>query len=395
MGKKYTIIEVGDRKTRREFLLLPVRIYKTDPCYIRPLDRDIERVFDPVKNKLFRKGECTRWILADEKGTTVGRVAAFIDHRNAEKNDQPTGGMGFFDCINDQEAASALFDQCKAWLSARGMEAMDGPVNFGERHEWWGLLVEGFYEPNYCMPYNFPYYKELFENYGFQLYFKQFTFHRMVSGGISDAVKNKADKVLQDPLYTFKPIDKSKLPVTIEDFRQVYNKSWGKHFGVSAISSAQARALFKKLKPILDPDLLWFAYYNNKPVAFFLMIPELNQIFRHLHGELHLINKLRFLYYKKRKVCNKMLGMLFGVVPEHQGKGVESAIVVAFSRLANQKGFQYKEIEMTWIGDFNPKMIRVAEHIGGKVIKTHHTYRYLFNRSKPFQRAQMIDYGKD
>ncbi len=395
MGEKYTIIEVCNRKTRREFLLLPVRLYKKDKNYIRPLDRDIERVFDPKMNKFFRKGVCTRWILVNERGKTVGRVAAFIDRRTAGKNGQPTGGLGFFDCINDQEAASALFDHCKAWLEEKGMEAMDGPINFGERHEWWGLLVEGFTEPNYCMPYNYPYYKDLFESYGFKLYFKQFTFHRPVEGGLSGKVLMKAEKVLQNPDYSFSPINKSKLALITEDFRTVYNKSWGKHSGVSEISSSQARALFKKLKPILDPDLLWFAFYKNEPVAFFLMIPELNQIFRHLNGKLHLINKLRFLYYKKRKICTKMLGMLFGVVPEHQGKGVESAIVVAFSRLAYQKDFHYTEIEMTWIGDFNPKMIHVAEQIGGRVVKIHHTYRYLFDRSKPFRRAQMIDYSMD
>ncbi|HNS16589.1 MAG TPA: hypothetical protein PKH94_09815 [Bacteroidales bacterium] len=391
MGKKYTTIEVNNRRTRKEFLLLPVRLYKKDQWYIRPLDRDVERVFDPERNKFFRMGECTRWILVDERGKTVGRVAAFIDRKTSGKNEQPTGGIGFFDCINDQEAASALFDQCRAWLAAKGMEAMDGPVNFGERHEWWGLLVEGFSEPNYCIPYNYPYYKDLFEKYGFQLYFRQFTFHRTVAGGLSDAVTKKAERVLQDPDYAFGPMDQSKMQRIIEDFTNVYNKSWSKHSGVSPISSSQARALFKKLKPILDPNLLWFAYYKNEAVAFFLMIPELNQIFRHMNGKLHLLNKLRFLYYRKRKICTKMLGMLFGVVPEHQGKGVESAIVVAFSRLAYQKDFNYTEIEMNWIGDFNPKMIHVAEQIGGKVIKIHHTYRYLFDRSKPFQRAKMID----
>ncbi len=391
MGKNYTIIEVHDRKTRREFRMLQVRLYKKDKAYIRPLDRDIERVFDPGKNKFFRHGECTRWILQDAQGKSIGRVAAFIDRKTAEKNDQPTGGMGFFDCIKDQEAASLLFDQCKQWLQTRGMEAMDGPINFGERNQWWGLLVDGFYEPNYCMPYNFGYYRELFENYGFQLYFKQFTFHRTIQGGLSDVVRTKADKILQNPDYSFRPLEKSKLSSAIEDFRDVYNKGWVKHAGVAQMSSVQAKALFKSIKSILDPDLLWFAYYKNEPVAFYFMLPELNQIFKYMNGKFHLINKLRFLYYKKRKVCKKMLGMLFGVVPEHQGKGVEAAIVVAFTRLAFKPGFKYNEIEMNWIGDFNPKMIHVAEQIGAKIYKTHHTYRYLFDRSKPFSRAPMID----
>ena len=49
--------------------------------------------------------------------------------------------MGFFECINDESVAFAMFDKCKAWLQERGMEAMDGPINFGERDRWWGLVV--------------------------------------------------------------------------------------------------------------------------------------------------------------------------------------------------------------------------------------------------------------
>jgi GNAT superfamily N-acetyltransferase len=391
MEKIYKIVEVNDRKTKKEFLLLPVRLYKNDKSYIRPLDQDIERIFDPRKNKYFRHGVCQRWILLDNKGVTVGRVAAFIDRKTAGKYDQPTGGMGFFECINDRDAAFMLFDQCKEWLAHKGMEAMDGPINFGERYQWWGLLIDGFTEPNYSMPYNFGYYRELFEAYGFQLYFKQYTYRRTVRDDLIDVVKNKADKVLQNPDYSFRHHDKSKIKQFTEDFRIVYNKGWARHTGVAQMSSLQARALFKKLKPIMEPNLLWFAYHKGDPVAFFLMLPELNQIFKYMNGKFHLFNKLRFLILKRRGVIKKMLGTIFGVIPEHQGKGVESAIVVAFSKVAFSPGFKYTELEMNWIGDFNPKMMKVAEQVGGKIYKTHHTYRYLFDRQKEFHRAPSID----
>src|SRR5690606_1424076 len=144
----------------KEFLNLPVRLYKNEPAWIRPLDADVENVFDKSKNKTFRQGESIRWILKNDKNETIGRVAAFINQKTVHKhNDQPTGGMGFVECIDDKEAAFVLLDACKNWLQERGMEAMDGPVNFGERDKWWGLLVEGFeIEPNYNCNYNFPYY---------------------------------------------------------------------------------------------------------------------------------------------------------------------------------------------------------------------------------------------
>lgn len=102
----------------------------------------------------------------------MGRVASFIDEHTCRMDSYAVGGMGFFECIDDRKAAFMLFDRCREWLEARGMEAMEGPVNFGERNEWWGLLVDGFVQPNYGMPYTHKYYIKFFEEYGFLDYFK-------------------------------------------------------------------------------------------------------------------------------------------------------------------------------------------------------------------------------
>ena len=392
MKQNFQIKEVNDKDTARKFLMFPVRLYKNEKNWIRPLDKEIEKVLDPKQNKYYRRGKCNRWILVDKNGKTIGRVAAFFDRKQLKKYDQPTGGMGFFECINDKEAAFMLFDQSKEWLKEQGLEAMDGPINFGERHQWWGLLVDGFYEPNYCMPYNFKYYRDLFESYGFKLFFNQFTFRRDMSPELDEVVLRKAQKIISNPDYRFSHLEKRNLEQHIQEFRTVYNKSWVKHTGVSEMGSAQARALIKKIKPILEPKLLWFAYYKDEPVAFFLMLPELNQIFKHVNGKLNLVGKLKFLYHKQMKTCQKALGTIFGVVPEHQGKGVEAAIIVEFveNNLRDPK-FQYKELEMNWIGDFNPKMIHVVKQIGGKSHKTHITYRYLFDRTKEFKRERFIE----
>jgi hypothetical protein len=390
MEKKYTLIEVHDKKSKKAFIRLPVWLYRNDKTWIRPLDNDVERIFDPGQNKYFQHGECTRWILNDSSGQTVGRVAAFIDNNQAFKHDQPTGGMGFFECINDKEAAFALFDQCMNWLKEKGMEAMDGPVNFGERHQWWGLLIEGFSEPNYCTPYNFSYYRDLFEAYGFKLYFRQYTYHRRVTSELQDTVRKKAEKILTNHDYTFRHLDIKQINRFTEDFRTVYNKGWIKHTGVNIMSEVQAKATIKKLVPILDERLVWFAYYNHEPVAFFIMLPEVNQIIKHLNGKMDLVGKLKYYYHKKAKTCKKVLGMLFGVVPEQQGKGVEAAIVVVFANVVASGHLHYIDLEMNWIGDFHPKMMHVAEQVGGKILKTHITYRYLFNPKAEFKRAPMI-----
>lgn len=385
------IIEVTDKRTQKEFLQLPVRLYKNEQNWIRPLDKDIEKVFDPTKNKYFEHGECTRWILVNDQKETIGRVAAFIDRKTAYTFDQPTGGMGFFECINDQKAAFLLFDTCKEWLEARNMEAMDGPINFGDRMNWWGLLVDGFYEPNYGMFYHFPYYQQLFEAYGFNVYFKQFTYYRKLRENFLDErLVRAAERTFQNPDFHFEHCRKDNLEKYGEDFRTIYNKAWAKHDGVEEMTPAQIKATMSDLKPVLEEDLLWFAYYKGEPVAFFLMLPELNQIFKHVNGKLDLIGKLKFVYHRWKGTCKKMFGVVFGVVPEFQSKGAAVAIIIKFYEICWAEDFRYDELEMNWIGDFNPKMMKVAESVGGSIRKTHVTYRKLFDETKPFKRAPII-----
>jgi len=139
-----TVIEVKDKKTKKAFLDVARLIYKNDPNWVCPLDNNVEAVFDPEKNNFHKHGKCIRWILTDDSGRTIGRIAAFINDKKAWHYDQPTGGIGFFECINDQKAAFLLFDTAKQWLQANDMKAMDGPINFGENDTFWGLLIEGF-----------------------------------------------------------------------------------------------------------------------------------------------------------------------------------------------------------------------------------------------------------
>lgn len=386
-----TIIEVNSKAIIKEFIQLPVRLYKNEASWIRPLDKDIENIFDPKKNKTFRNGRCIRWVLKDDGGLTIGRIAAFVNEKTVNKdNDQPTGGVGFFECINDQNAANLLFDTGKQWLEDQGMEAMDGPINFGERDKWWGCLIDGYHiEPNYNCNYNFPYYKELFENYGFQEYFQQYTFGRKVRAPFSQRLMEKGQRVMEDPEsgYSFEHLKLKNLDKYTEDFRIVYNKAWARHKGVSKMTSLQAKAIMKQMKPIIDEKIIWFGYHSGEPVAFYINLPEVNQIFKYVNGKLDLIGKLKFVYHKWRKSCNKMLGLVFGIVPEHQGKGVEGALVLATAQMVQKDYQRYDDLEMNWIGDFNPKMIRVVEQVGGDIVKTHVTYRKLFDESKPFKRC--------
>jgi hypothetical protein len=392
------ILEVGnDPKLQKQFLNLPVKLYEGNQYWIRPLDNDVEDIFDRNKNKYFKHGDCIRWIATDENGQTVGRVAAFVNNNTANKgNDQPTGGMGFFESIEDQSVAFALFDQCKNWLIAQGMEAMDGPINFGERDRFWGVLSNGFdKEPTYGMGYHWPYYKDFFVAYGFQTYFEQFTYWMLtaeegVRKTAHPAFINRAERIYNTPGYEFRHIKKNNLSQVAEEFKDIYNKAWASNQGTDDISSEKAQALMQKLKPVIDEELIWFGYHEGKPIAFFIMLPELNQVFKHVNGKMDLIGKLKFLYHKLLKTNRKAFGVVFGVVPEYQSKGVECAIGLAFSRIVWQPNSQYKELEMNWVGDFNPKMIKFVQLLGAVPHKTHITFRYLFDRTKEFKRHKVM-----
>lgn len=384
------LVIVDNKQTAKQFIDTHVALNKHIPEWIRPLDKDIEQVFDPEKNKAFRQGECVRWILKDDHGKLIGRIAAFVNKRYKTKGDtQPTGGVGFFDCINDQAAANLLFDTARDWLKSKGMGAMDGPINFGERDRWWGLLVEGFYEPLYCMNFNPPYYKDLMENYGFQPFFHQICYAMSVDTQLQDKFFARHAAIAQDPGYRAEYIDKKNLAKYAEDFSIVYNKAWARHEGGKDITKQQALNIFKQMSAAMDAKVVWFVYYKNEPVACWLNLPELNQFFKHMNGKFGMFQKLQFLYLKLMKKCKKFTGIVFGIVPEFQGKGVDAYMIVEGAKVI-QKELPYTQYELQWIGDFNPKMLNIAESLGTQPSRKLTTYRYLFDRTKEFHRHPIL-----
>lgn len=383
------LVQVLDKSFSKEFLEVPITIYKNDPNFIRPLDKDVNDVFDPKKNKAFRYGECARWLLKDND-ILIGRIAAFINKKYRNKGDeQPTGGIGFFECINNQQAADMLFDVAKSWLIRRGMEAMDGPINFGERDRWWGLVIEGFKPPIYLMNYNLPYYQTLFENYGFKKFYNQVCWHLFVQTKLNEKFIEQDKKYSANPEFKAIHIRKKQLQKFATDFSMVYNKAWANHEGNKQLNKELAYKMFKAMKPVMDEDLIWFVYHNDEPIAFWVNLPELNQIFKHLNGKFGVFEKLRYLWLKKKGVCNKFTGIVFGVIPEYQGKGIDYYMIVEGAKVIQKK--KYNELELQWQGDFNPKILNISRNIGAKQSRMLATWRYLFDRSKEFKRHPFLN----
>jgi len=266
---------------------------------------------------------------------------------------------------------------------------MDGPINFGERLAWWGLLVDGFHAPLYQMNYNPPYYQSLFEGYGFQLYFSQICFARTTDEGLQAKFHERHAQVSKDPNYRAVMIRKGDLARFAKDFAYVYNKAWAGHGGGKEIEDRVALKMFQSMKAVLDEHINWFTYYKDEPVAMWINLPDLNQWFRHLHGKFGLWQKLKFLWVKKFGTCDRFVGLVFGIIPEHQGKGVDAFMITEAAKVILAKR-RYKRYEMQWIGDFNPKMINIAESLDTTRNRRLVTYRYLFDRSKEFHRHPML-----
>jgi len=380
------IIEVKSKKQAKSFHKVARLVYRDDDTWVCPLDDEVESIFDPSRNIFYKHGDAARWILYNDRSVAVGRIAAFVDENTAWQQSQPTGGMGFFECINDREAAYTLFDTARNWLKERDMEAMDGPINFGETDKYWGLLVDGFTHPSYEIAYNHPYYRDLYESYGFRVYYKQEGFHLDLKKELPERFKKIAEWIANKPEYSFYHFTWKDMDRWVNDFAAVYNEAWASFkTNFEPMEAEYIKKTLKKAKAIIDEEFIWLAYHNDKPVAIYLMWPDVNMILKHLNGKLNIPAMIKFLYLKKKKTITRARGVLMGVIPKFQGRGIESGIILKVAEVMAKKP-HYREIEFSWVADFNPKMRKIFMSVGSVPAKHYITYRYMFDQGAEYKR---------
>ena len=378
------ISTISNKKDIKEFHEIPYIIYKNNKNWIPHIKQEVEAVFNPLKNKFHAHGEIERFILKDEENNLIGRIAVFIDKRKLDSQPQATGGLGFFECLNNQKAADLLFNTCVKWLKERNIEAVDGPINFGERDRYWGLLIEGLNKHTvYGQNYNPIYYKDLFEKFGFQKYFNQHVYCKDLSIPYPEKFYERSNRILGRNQIHFHHMQSYDFKKYAKYFIDVYNAGWKTHHGFKEMKLEHGEKMFKKMKNIIDKRLLWFGFYNETPICFFIGIPDPNQYFKFINGNLNSIGKIKFLFYKTIKPPSICSGMVFGVVPKFQKLGLESALADIVTKNILKVG--YTHVMQTWVGDFNPKMIKICENFfGSNIHQKLTTYRYLFNRDAEF-----------
>jgi hypothetical protein len=370
------IQEVKTNKQQKDFFRVPLFVYADSKAYIRPLDKDIENIFNPKVNENFKYGKAIRWVVY-ENSKPVGKIAAFYSQKPRE---MATAGIGFFDSIQNQKVAYLLLDTAKNWIKSNGFDSFIGPINFGERDSFWGLLVKGFHEsPSYGQNYNPPYYQSFFEEYGFIIDFEQTTSKITLANFETNKFETVSKRVFANPNYKILSANEISREKLCNDFLHIYNTTWPTVYeNFKPLDKKNFLSIMSKMLQVAHKELNLILYEKQEPIGFFITIMDVNQIFRKFNGKLGLIQKIQFLLSFNK--INKVKGLVFGVVPSKHNLGLEVALLYEMYRILRKEKFKHIETaELAWVGSFNPKMLALFNKLKVEENKKHITYRYNFN----------------
>jgi len=367
------IIEVKEKADWKRFHQAPHLVYRDDPNWVAPLEVEIAAIFDPAENKVFEHGTAKLWVLLDERNRPAGRIAAFVDFDRAQPGMIAEGGVGFFDCVNNEDYASALFAEAEMFLKSHGVQVVDGPVNFGFRDKYWGLLARGFYPPLYQENYNPPYYEQFFVQNGYQPfeqiltftgYTKEIPFKRI--GAIAERLQKRQPMYVK--AFSFKNLDRFS-----EDFAEIYNASFGHYDHFNPVTKEVVAKMMEQAKPVLDPGLACIAYYEDKPAGFVALYPDINPLIKHAKGKLNWRTIPMFLFKKRFTKTYNAKGMGFGIHPEYKSKGIFSLLINYLSTEHNVT--TYPKMCLATIRGHNKAIQSVYEKLGVKPERAHVGYR--------------------
>ena len=380
-------LEIADRSNLKDFYKAALNIYRDDDNWIAPLNVEVAQFFNPESNKLIKNGNSRIWVLF-ENNVPAGRITGFWTESKSKKDLPYAGGIGFFECVDSDEAAIMLFDAAIQWLKGEGMQAVDANTVPGENFNHWGVLIDGFMPQGFGMPYNKPYYRRLFENYGFQVYFEQYSYHMDLTKNLPERHVAFAQHIINSGEYSFKQLDFKQIDKFVDDVTIVFNDVWSAfHAGYVPVERKEFEKMISSLKPIVNPDFIWFVYKDGHPIGMEVCLPDLNRIIKPFKGKLNLINKLRLAFSIKK--VDRARVFVFGIHPDYHKTGVTAALF--FEMIESLKKAGVKELEMSWVGDYNPTVNKIYKHMINSVLaKTHATFRYMIDKNIEFERFTNI-----
>ncbi|UCG61461.1 MAG: N-acetyltransferase [Candidatus Zixiibacteriota bacterium] len=361
------VVEVESSSQLRKFINYPNVLYGDDPNYVAPLTSERREFFDRKRNP-FYKTATVKLYLAMRDREVVGRIATCINYSHNNYHEEQVGFFGFFDCPDDYEIGSTLLKVAMIELKRAGMEKMRGPVSFSTNHEC-GFLVEGFDSPpTIMMTYNQPYLPKLAEKFGLKKVMDLLAYVITKEDPIPERIQNVVDKMTERSRVRLRTLRMREFDQEVERINSIYNSAWQNNWGFVPMDREEFDHLAQDLRQIVDPDLVFIAEFEGRPVAFSLALPNINQALIYLRGKLFPFGLLKLLWHTK--VRNKIDGIrmvTFGVVPEFQKRGIDSAMYIATYKRGVEKG--YKWAELSWMLETNELMLRAATQMGGKPSK--------------------------
>jgi len=366
----FTIRTVQTSSDSKKFIDFIYALYKNDPNWVPPLRMDREKLIDKKKNPFYKHSQMELF-LAERNGEVIGRIGAIVnDNHNKEHNDK-VGFFGFFECVNEQAVANALFDEAKKYLLSKGMNAMRGPANPSVNDEY-GLLVNGFDSPPVVlMTYNPQYYESLIQNYGLKKEKDLYAYILDQNTVYTDKFNRANEIVKQRNSLTFRPINMKDFKNEVRRIKEVYNAAWQYNWGAVAMTDEEFDALAEDLKMVVEPELVLIAESKGKMVGFGLSLPDINvRLKANRNGGL-IGGLLRLLVFKKKIDLVRII--VLGVIPEFQKSGAAGVLFYETAVRAKRLGYQYGEA--SWILEDNVMMNRAAEAMQGKRYKTYRIYQ--------------------
>ncbi len=371
------IVPVASRRDLVAFFRFPRRVYRGDLHWVEPILADRLAKVDPGRNPFWRTAERELWAALRGRAV-VGTIAAIHDRRAAKTLHRSLGTFGFFECLDDTEAARALVAKAGAWLAARGLTAMRGPYNPSADDEP-GILVEGFDTlPAVMEAHNPPYYARLLESAGMRKHQQMFARLLERPPGNHPFLEDAAPRLRRaieiarrrDRGVTVRTLDRRRWDTDIRTACRLFNAALGYLPEFVSVSEEEFLAMAEALKPVLDDDLALLAEVDGRPAGFGLAIPDVNQALRFARGSLGPLGLARFLLH--RRAIDRASFKIMMVAPEFQDRFVEVLIIARLGETLWRKG--YRSVDLSMTGDENWKSNRIQERTGPRVYRRYHIY---------------------
>lgn len=363
-------IELGDRRRLRKFIRFPWKIYKEDPNWVPPLIFDQLQFFTPGKNPYLSHSKA-QLFMAFRGEEPVGRISAHENKQHILAHKDGAGFFGFFECINDQTVATALFDAASKWLRGRGLETMRGPISFSVNHEV-GLLIDTFDEPPFIrMTYNPTYYAGLIEGYGLQKIQDLYAYAMFESEDFPKRLRDIAGFVLEDPKLVVRTMDVRDFKNERDRIKKIYTEAWSENWGAVPLTEEEFDHIVGEFKLIYDRELSFIAEYDGKPAGLSLVLPDMNQALKKAGGRLFPLGLLKILWHRRK--INAWRMPVMGVLKKHRMRGIE-AVFCCRAYDAAKKKKSYRKCELSWILESNAAAHSVLKKLGARRSKTYRIY---------------------